>query len=71
MAVPKKKQTRSRRDKRRANHDKMAAPTIVYCVKCAAPKAPHKVCMNCGWYKDRTVFEIQVDAPEPETDEAA
>lgn len=42
----------------RRMHDKIAKATIVYCEKCHQPKAPHKVCYNCGTYKKQTVFEI-------------
>jgi large subunit ribosomal protein L32 len=55
MAVPKKKQSKSRRNKRRANHDRMAAPSVVLCPRCSEPKLPHRVCPNCGTYNGREV----------------
>lgn len=58
MAVPKKRQSPSRRNKRRANHDRMAPPTVVMCPKCGEPKLPHHVCPSCGQYKGREVVEI-------------
>ena len=36
MAVPKKKTSKARRDRRRANHDKISQPAISACVECGA-----------------------------------
>jgi large subunit ribosomal protein L32 len=58
MAVPKKKQSQSRRDKRRANHDKMDPPTVNLCSQCSEPKLPHRVCGSCGYYNGREVIHI-------------
>lgn len=57
MAVPKKKQSPTRRNKRRANHDKVTAPNVVLCPQCSEPKLPHRVCPNCGSYKGREVVK--------------
>ena len=56
MAVPKRRTSKSRQSKRRT-HDSLAAPVLSTCPQCGAPKLPHRVCPNCGWYKDRTVLE--------------
>ena len=37
MAVPKRKQSKARRDKRRSNVWKLEAPTLVKCPQCASP----------------------------------
>jgi large subunit ribosomal protein L32 len=58
MAVPKKKQSKSRRNKRRANHDRMTAPTVVLCPQCSEPKLPHRVCSSCGYYKGTEVIHV-------------
>ncbi len=58
MAVPKKKTSRSRRDKRRSQHDRMASPAISTCHECGAPMRPHQVCPTCGMYRGRQVIEI-------------
>jgi large subunit ribosomal protein L32 len=58
MAVPKKRQSKMRRDKRRANHDKMTAPTVILCPRCSEPKLPHRICPSCGYYAGRQVIEI-------------
>ncbi len=56
MAVPKRKVTRSRRDKRRS-HDSLKAVALVECPNCGETKLPHHVCPSCGHYKDREVVE--------------
>ena len=60
MAVPKRKTSKARRDKRRA-HDALRAPATSTCPQCGAPKAPHRVCGSCGTYKGRTIIEIDDD----------
>ena len=62
MAVPKRKTSKSRRDKRRANH-KAAMPALVECPQCHRPKRPHHVCPTCGTYKGREVEPLQSSAP--------
>jgi large subunit ribosomal protein L32 len=57
MPVPKQRKSKSKRDKRRAHHDKLAAPTLVECPHCGEPMAPHRVCPACGQYKGRVVIE--------------
>lgn len=56
MAVPKKKKSQSRRDMRRAHHDKRAAPTLVACPNCDEKMLSHRVCPACGQYKGRQVL---------------
>ncbi len=60
MAVPKRRTSKTRRDKRRA-HDGLASPTRSRCPSCDAPKLPHRVCANCGTYRDRNVIEAEED----------
>lgn len=49
MAVPKRKTTTSRRDKRRT-HWKLKAPAMALCDHCGSVKRPHRVCEVCGYY---------------------
>lgn len=58
MAVPKKRQSKCRSRKRRANHMRITAPNVTLCPKCSEPKLPHHVCTSCGYYKGREVIEI-------------
>ena len=62
MATPKRRKTRSKRDMRRANHDKVTAPTIVACPNCGDTMVPHRVCPACGFYKGRAVVKKADDA---------
>ncbi|MBM3664332.1 MAG: 50S ribosomal protein L32 [Actinobacteria bacterium] len=56
MAVPKRKTSRARRDKRRATHA-IQATRLGRCPRCTAPVMPHHVCMVCGHYKGRAVVD--------------
>lgn len=58
MAVPKRKKSKSRRDMRRSQHLKLAAPCLNACPNCGSPKLPHRVCRHCGQYKGRAVVTI-------------
>ena len=62
MAVPKRKTSKARRDKRRATHA-IDAPRVNVCAQCGQPKRPHRVCLNCGMYKGREVEPLRIDAP--------
>ncbi len=53
MPVPRRRHCKSRRDKGRT-HKKLTMPTVTVCAKCGEPKAPHRVCPNCGEYKGVT-----------------
>ena len=54
MAVPKRKTSKARRDKRRANW-KLAIPGIVKCKQCGELIMPHRVCKACGYYNGKEV----------------
>lgn len=58
MPNPKRRHTRTRRDKRRA-HDALAIPGASLCTSCFEPKAPHQVCPHCGSYKGREVMKVE------------
>jgi large subunit ribosomal protein L32 len=49
---------------RRANHDKVTAPSIVACSNCGEPTVPHRVCPSCGHYKGKAVVAKKADASE-------
>ncbi|HHO76772.1 MAG TPA: 50S ribosomal protein L32 [Deltaproteobacteria bacterium] len=57
MPVPKRRHSSTRRDKRRA-HDAISEPAVSYCANCQEPKAPHKICPSCGYYKGREVIKV-------------
>ena len=58
MAVPKRKVSKARRDKRRSNVWKLDTPALSICPQCGELKAPHKVCAHCGYYKGREVIKM-------------
>src|SRR3954453_2535210 len=62
MAVPKRKTSKSRRDKRRATHS-LEAPRVNSCPQCGSPKRAHRVCPTCGTYKGREVEPLRLQAP--------
>ena len=57
MAVPKKRTSKARKGMRRS-HDALRAPNRSSCPQCGAPKEPHRVCLSCGHYKGRQIFEV-------------
>ncbi|WP_026487222.1 50S ribosomal protein L32 [Caldanaerobius polysaccharolyticus] len=54
-AVPKRRISKSRRDKRRT-HYKLEAPKFVECPHCHELMIPHRVCKSCGYYDGRSVI---------------
>lgn len=56
MAVPKRKTSKARRDKRRANW-KLAIPGMISCPQCGELIMPHRVCKACGFYKGKEVVK--------------
>lgn len=57
MAVPKRKVSKARRDKRRSSVWKIIAPIFSICTQCNELKLPHRVCGNCGYYKGKEVIK--------------
>lgn len=57
MAVPKRKVSKARRDKRRSNVWKISAPSLVKCSQCGEFKITHRVCKECGYYNGREVIK--------------
>jgi large subunit ribosomal protein L32 len=55
MAVPKRRHSRSRRNKRRA-HDALKRVQLVRCSNCASPIKPHHICASCGYYRGRQMI---------------
>ncbi|MFQ5649123.1 MAG: 50S ribosomal protein L32 [bacterium] len=55
MALPKRRQSKSRGRKRRT-HWKLSAPNVVECSHCHQPMLPHRACPNCGYYNGRSIF---------------
>ncbi|KPA15776.1 Ribosomal protein L32p [Candidatus Magnetomorum sp. HK-1] len=57
MALPKRKVSKSKRDKRRT-HQKLVAPNVTKCPQCGDAKLSHHMCPGCGTYKGQTVIDL-------------
>ena len=64
MAVPKRRTSPMKRDQRRAQHDKVAAPNVIPCPNCGDVMRPHRACASCGYYKGRQVIEGKAEELE-------
>ena len=60
MPVPKRKTSKSKRDKRRT-HQKTTGPNVSTCSQCGEAKLPHHACPSCGTYKGRSVIQGKED----------
>ena len=60
MPVPKRKRSRTRRDKRFANKG-IKVKAITECQNCRVPLMPHTACRNCGFYKGSKVMLTKLD----------
>ncbi len=58
MAVPKRKVSKARKNKRRSNVWKLLPLNLVKCPQCKGFKLPHRVCKNCGYYNGKEVVKI-------------
>jgi large subunit ribosomal protein L32 len=56
MAVPKRRTTATRRDKRRS-HLALKPTKPGLCAHCKQPKVAHRVCKNCGYYAGVEVIQ--------------
>ncbi len=57
MAVPKRRVSKARRDKRRSNVWKISAPELVKCSQCGELKRPHRLCPECGYYNGKQIVK--------------
>ncbi len=60
MPVPKRKRSRSRRDKRFANKG-MKEKSFTKCAHCQEPISTHQACVSCGYYKGRKIISTKAD----------
>ena len=57
MALPKRRFSRARRDKRRSQQH-TAVPALTTCTQCGAVVIAHRACAACGFYRGRQVLAI-------------
>lgn len=62
-ALPKRKVSRVRRDRRRAHYLRLKMPSIVECSQCHALHLSHHVCQQCGTYNGVQVLVQEEEAP--------
>ncbi|HBY95494.1 MAG TPA: 50S ribosomal protein L32 [Chloroflexi bacterium] len=58
-AVPKKKLSRARRDRRRAHWLRLDRLNLVECPQCHELKRPHAVCPSCGTFRGVQYLEVE------------
>ncbi len=58
MAVPKRKTSKARKNKRRASSYTLNKKTSTECPQCHEQKLPHRVCKSCGYYKNREAISV-------------
>jgi large subunit ribosomal protein L32 len=58
-ALPKRKVSKVRRDRRRAHYLRLRLPQLVPCPECKTLRLAHHVCLNCGTYKGVQVLEVE------------
>lgn len=57
MANPKRKISKSKRDKRKSVWmRKLTSTSFSTCPNCGEPKLPHRVCPSCGYYKGQQIY---------------
>jgi large subunit ribosomal protein L32 len=57
MGVPKKRTTKARQGNRRSHHA-IAGMAFSRCVKCGNSTLPHRICENCGTYRQREAINV-------------
>ena len=56
MAVPKRRTSTARRDKRRSHH-RLGKRNLTYCSNCGEAIPSHTVCPHCGHYRGRFMLK--------------
>ncbi|MEL6309191.1 MAG: 50S ribosomal protein L32 [Chloroflexota bacterium] len=55
--LPKRKVSKSRRNRRRA-HDSLSLNHLVVCESCGEYHVAHRVCKKCGSYRGETIIDV-------------
>lgn len=58
MGLPKRRHSHTRGAKRRS-HDFITPAGTSKCPRCGQTKMPHRVCGNCGHYRDKEVVSFE------------
>lgn len=65
MAVPKRRQSKSRTRKRRSTKKITVLQTSI-CPQCKVIKLPHRVCGECGYYGDKEIVKSKEEKKKKE-----
>jgi large subunit ribosomal protein L32 len=57
MAVPFRKTSKAAKNKRRS-HLSLVTSAIISCPNCGSMIKPHRVCRECGYYKNKEVIKV-------------
>lgn len=57
MPLPKRRFSRSRRDKRRLQIH-LKVPSLTRCSQCGASVMSHRICPSCGYYRGQAVVPV-------------
>ena len=60
MAVPKRRTSVTKRNKRRS-HDALTAPNVINCPECGESTMMHRACPHCGMYRGRKIINVDTD----------
>lgn len=67
MPVPKRKNSKQRRNKRFANKG-LKPGAVMACLTCREPILPHLVCSDCGYYKGKKIIQTKSDRAQKRGD---
>jgi large subunit ribosomal protein L32 len=65
MAVPKRRLSISKKNRRRRNIF-LKVPKLIKCSKCGKPVLPHTVCGYCGFYKGKEYINVMAKLEKKE-----
>ncbi len=65
MAVPKRRLSISKKNRRRSNIF-LSVPKLIKCSKCGKPVLPHTVCGYCGFYKGKEYVNVMAKLEKKE-----
>ncbi|RMG15107.1 MAG: 50S ribosomal protein L32 [Planctomycetota bacterium] len=61
MGTPRKRKSHSRIRMRRSHHA-LRRQHLASCPRCGQERRPHRICDHCGFYRDRTVVDVEAEA---------
>ena len=59
MAVPKNKKSKAKTRGRKAINMRLNTLNLVECKNCGNKVLPHRVCLKCGFYKEKQILDVE------------